>query len=887
MATVVEPAAETTTDPGARILARQPSGWAGDLIWCGGAPWLAFATCDDPEPDLLAPVTFENPLRREAPLGPGVTPDDWRRAAARTGFAVWLARLDGDRLPEPRRLSHSAHAVEGPTLAARAGDTAPAVFWAERRGAGHALLAAIDGSTVEVVAERRGATLGPRAAAGPDGRLWVAWQQWPDRADQGGRAAPRVVAAERDGRGWSAPAPISPEGQPAWAPSLAAGPDGTLWCAWDGWDGAAYQIYAACAPQGHSWSAPVQVSQPARGNYRKHLHLAPDVAAAGGRAWVVWSRSAGWGEVNHRFNHTRSLHAAVLTLGDGAAEGAIDIQPAPGEPVLGEQGLLPVQSIPFLHSSEEEYINPQAPRVRLAGAAAGIEHAGSSGPTVRAGEAAQTDQADRPVVFYRQFRSAEFKDFGWTVCAVAHTGNGWAAPQRLSTETGMPDTPYGVVPDSPDDPDSPNRSDAAGSAPSRWLLAYHSADYPLAPNYHPSKPQARHRLVVERATAAPAPDVRAGLYHLPPFEVPVASRDDRIARSTAVPAAAVTRRDDREPAVREIEVGGQRYALLFGDLHRHSIYSKCMSANDGDPLDHWRWVADVDRLDFYAITEHLEYMSYVEWRRVEDLAESLAAGGVLALCGWELAIPPGHTNFFYADQRIGHDLRVACLTSATLADVWPKLDAWIPEGKVVAIRHHQGHRGDDLSRTYAARYEPLAEIIQSRGEYPDWLALLRRQGFRVGVAGATDHSRAAPIVQGLTGLWLPVGQHSRDDVLDGFRARRTFATNGPRIAVFLSAEDTGPEPPVGMGQDGRVGGAPRLVVQAAGTRTIETVAFYRDERLLHVETVGAPAATVRYVDGDAPPGEHAYWVRVVQERERNGARPHQGVAYSSPVWLTV
>src|SRR5206468_5331562 len=48
--------------------------------------------------------------------------------------------------------------------------------------------------------------------------------------------------AERDGGTWSAPAPLSPAGQPAWAPALAAGPDGTVWCAWDGWDGAAYQI---------------------------------------------------------------------------------------------------------------------------------------------------------------------------------------------------------------------------------------------------------------------------------------------------------------------------------------------------------------------------------------------------------------------------------------------------------------------------------------------------------------------------------------------------------------------------------------------------------------------------------------------------------------------
>ena len=857
-------------DMGARV----PGGWAGDLIWCGGAPWLAVATCDDPEPALLGPAAFETPLRREAVLQPGITPEDWRRASAHTSFTVSLARLNGSRVGDLRPLGTSEHAVEGPTLAAPAGDSMPAVFWAERRGADHVLLGVAGGGEVATLAERRGAMLAPRAAASAAGDVWVAWQQWPDsgtrEAVRQGATVPRIFAVRRSGAKWSQPEAVSPEAQPAWAPALATAPDGTVWCAWDAWDGTAYQVYATCRRPGGAggWTTPVQVSRPGRGSYRKFLNMAPDLAAEDGRAWVVWNRSAGWGELNHRFNHLRSLHAAVLTL----EAGAIDVQPAPGQPVLGERGRLPVQSIPFTHSTEEEYITPQAPRIRLSGDT-DVDAAGRP--------------ASSPTVFYRQFRSAEFKDFGWTICAVTHTGDGWTAPQRLSAETGMPDTPYGVLPEAPG---GRNAADDAGKptsgASSRWLLAYHTADYPMSPDKHPSKPQAEHRLVVERAALKATPtDTSAAIYYAPPFEAPVAARENRVGAVPALPTF-VARRDDREPLVREMTVGDVRYDLLYGDLHRHSIYSKCMSANDGDPLDHWRWVTDVDRLDFYAITEHLEYMSYVEWRRVEELAESLAASGVLALGGWELAIPPGHTNFFYADQSVGQDLRIACLTSATLADVWPKLDKWVPEGKVVAIRHHQGHRGDDLARTYAARYEPLAEIIQSRGEYPDWLALLRRQGFRVGVAGATDHARGAPIVQGLTGLWLPAGPHSPDQVLEGFRARRTFATNGPRIAVLLSASGSGGAAVVGMGEDGSIGGTPRLAAQVAGTRAVETVAFYRDERLLHVEPVGVPSATVEYVDRDAPPGEHAYWVRVVQERERNGVRPLQGVAYSSPVWVT-
>ena len=36
----------------------------------------------------------------------------------------------------------------------------------------------------------------------------------------------------------------------------------------------------------------------------------------------------------------------------------------------------------------------------------------------------------------------------------------------------------------------------------------------------------------------------------------------------------------------------------------------------------------------------------------------------------------------------------------------------------------------------------------------------------------------------------------------------------------------------------------------------------------------------------APAGVYAYWVRVTQQPEPNATRSHQGIAYSSPIWLT-
>jgi hypothetical protein len=857
--------------PGRHPLASLTGGVAGDLTWHDGAPWVAWVSGEDPEAALLERVARDWPIRA------GVTVDTWRASVRAARFTVCVARVgshghgNGAGPLVPHELGRGRHVPEGPSLTAVPGRRVPAVAWAEWQEQGSTLRVSLDGAPAEVVAATPGAILGPRVASA-NGRVWVVWQQWPHPQGRGGadRPGPAIMASARDGAvpagaqpAWSAPLVLSSPGEPAWAPALTAAPDGALWCAWDAWTGSAYHVFAAQAGPGGAWSDPVQVSPDQGGSY----HLAPDVAVHDGAAWIVWNTSRRWGQVNHRFNHARGLQAAVVTVdGDGAdGRGRLRVLPAPGQPVLGERGRLPVLSVPFLHSGEEEFITPLAPRVRI-------------GP-------------NGPVVFYRQFRTAEFKDFGWDLYAIAHTGGDWAAPQRVSSANGFPDTPYGAIALPATSPASASTGDGAnGAGGSSWLAAYHAGEYPRDRAGHPSRPVGDHRLLIERIVLeSPTGDVPAAVRYAVAAPDPAIEPARTAAAARAVTAAAAVRA--AVPGSSAAAAGGRTYTLLWGDLHRHSAYSKCMSANDGDPLDHWRWVHDVEGLDFYGITEHLEYMSYAEWRRIDDLAQRLGGSGLLALCGFELAIPPGHTNFFYADDAVGDDLRTACLSTmgGDLATLWPKLEAVVPPEKVVAIRHHQGHRGD-VAATYAPRYEPVVEIIQTRGEYPDWVQSLWRQGFRVGVAGASDHSRAAPFLQGLTGLWLPSEERTREGVLAGLRSRRTFATNGVRLSVMLTAGSANASSELAMGEAGRVAGPPHLRAAVHGTRPIETVEFYRDDRLLHVASVArdaSPDAVVEYVDRDEPArtGEHAYWVRVTQGPERNGIRPHRGVAYASPIWI--
>ena len=209
--------------------------------------------------------------------------------------------------------------------------------------------------------------------------------------------------------------------------------------------------------------------------------------------------------------------------------------------------------------------------------------------------------------------------------------------------------------------------------------------------------------------------------------------------------------------------------------------------------------------------------------------------------------------------------------------MWPKLDAWVPAGSVLAIRHHQGHGQASVAETFAPRYEPLLEVIQSRGEFRAWDDQLLALGLEAGFVGATDHAYAAAFPRGLTGVWA--AERTCEGVFSALLARRTFATNGPKMRVFLSASG------VGMGERGSCQGPPDLELAMEGTTRLDRAEFYRNGKLAHVEEIGSRVAALRWRDPDALPGCAHYYARVIQDREHRILRPHYGVAYTSPVWI--
>ena len=311
---------------------------------------------------------------------------------------------------------------------------------------------------------------------------------------------------------------------------------------------------------------------------------------------------------------------------------------------------------------------------------------------------------------------------------------------------------------------------------------------------------------------------------------------------------------------RTITVGDQTYQLLWGDMHRHSHLSKCMSPNDGTPLQHFRWAVDHNRMDWWALTEHLEYLSYNEWRRVEETVAAFTSDGRFEpLFGFEWGNNPGHTNIFYRDQQLGEELRALTLMSPSLEDLMERWDARMPAGEVLAARHFQGHRQPDVFEGYRAAWEPSMEIIQTRGDQREWIETFLREGAKIGFLGASDHARHWHFAYCMTGVWAT--EPTREAIFDAIWNRRTIAASAK---ILLHTEVSG----IPMGGEGEVSGRPAACEsspsppsRSARSRSTATATWPTASRLTRPPWTGpGPTAATRAAatttTSASPPNPH-------------------------------
>ena len=348
--------------------------------------------------------------------------------------------------------------------------------------------------------------------------------------------------------------------------------------------------------------------------------------------------------------------------------------------------------------------------------------------------------------------------------------------------------------------------------------------------------------------------------------------------------------------------------VFWGDLHSHARRS--FDATGDLPFHYAR---DVARLDFYALTDHVEQLSDEMWEEIRLAIHGWYDPGRFAtILGYEATFqsPWAHHDVYFRDDG---DVRIGA-HNGTVQDLWRQL---VP-GEAMTIPHHTGVRfspkasnlpggtGPNIDWQYANdAFRRVVEVYSGHGlcEYYDpdhplayqhcdfslndsargphyaqdgWLT-----GRRMGTICSSDNHQAQPGKRqtGLAAVWSPA--LTRSSIFDSIHNRQTYGTTGARILLKVWVNDTF------MGQETASGNGVTVRVWAVGTDEIAWAEVLRgdlDAQRFDVVYRREPqAADCSFTWDDPQPVANAlYYVRL---RQRDPVAGRVAQAWSSPVWV--
>ncbi len=355
---------------------------------------------------------------------------------------------------------------------------------------------------------------------------------------------------------------------------------------------------------------------------------------------------------------------------------------------------------------------------------------------------------------------------------------------------------------------------------------------------------------------------------------------------------------------RKVIAGGQHYTLLYGNLHEHTLISRCWDdGSDGIPDDEYRYGRDIEGYDFAALTDHGYDLSEAKWREIRRASKFyLDAPHFIALPAYEWTRSRGPDGVFPSN---GHrniifvrDADAAKFVSSTgavhmayspasnhITKIWQLLRSkGISE--VVTIPHHS--MDSDNAVNWDSRdleFQTAVEIYQCRWsqEYvgcPHQAPYATRyggasvqdalaRGFRLGFIASGDHNNVGAGVAALL-----VKEVSRSGIIEALRARRCYGTTGDKI--FLDFRINGHL----MGEEFTAAAKPQITASIEGTDQLASVVIFKNNKVVYekkADDLGRrKSSTFDFVDENF--GESAYYyLRVIQANNEMG--------WASPVWV--
>lgn len=178
--------------------------------------------------------------------------------------------------------------------------------------------------------------------------------------------------------------------------------------------------------------------------------------------------------------------------------------------------------------------------------------------------------------------------------------------------------------------------------------------------------------------------------------------------------------------------------LFWGDLHTHSF----LSDGSGTVAGAFYFARQVARLDYYALTDHGEIMSFQPgaFDRLEAATNAAhVPGQFVTFPGVEWTkVKTGHYTCIFSGDELPRDPKISYLSVATPGDLWRLLDAFTARtgDRALALPHHTTKRSYPQDWTYVnPTYVKLAEVSSVHGDF------LYEQRHPLNYRGAQDAPR--------------------------------------------------------------------------------------------------------------------------------------------------
>jgi hypothetical protein len=764
----------------------------------------------------------------------------------------------------------------------------------------------------------------PALAAGRDGTLWVAWASYHDRRQElnlrlrrNGRWSRLVPVARASEDLWRPQLAVDSTGKPwlIWAqavkgnwdiyamprdtddvwgqsqrlsdnalpdiePSVTTAPDGTIYVVWQSFHGRHSSIRLRYL-RGGKWSPVIAVSDGAANDWEPAVAAGPD-----NRAWITWDRyNASYDVYARSYSPGSGLSPEMKVAGSDRFEArssvAVDSRNRPwvawetggvdwGKDLGKALGDDKPQGSPLGDRRRIEVVVldndgwKSAPPLTSAGALA-EGSAGEGSPLLYCDPAGDVWLAFRRCYSFRVFDRSVY----WESYLTRLEGERWAAPVLLPRSWARPSARLSL-----------------GALDGRIWAFWTNENREFA---FAGRPLSMRVMAGSVPLPRKAPEPKLVKYLPPPVTGP------RVATGNERGDVAAVRSHT-------IQLRGQTFRVLRGELHRHTEFSQDFGGlGDGTLPEFYRYVIDAADLDFAASTDHqaggVDYWNQIG---LESADMYHFPSRFVALYGYErnMPRPHGHRNIIHTKrdypivpffQRISPEFVLPDTPDGELltqnsadyggsnADDTRLLYEELRKSGGLAIPHTtagQNEWGDN-----DPKLDPVLEIYQGartsaehqgapRGQTKATLGYAWdawKKGYRIGVISSSDHYSTH-----ISYAMVYTKANSRQAVFDAIRERRTYGATDNILLEFWLGDHF-------MGEDFSAEANQPIRVKVRGTGVVEKLQLIRDGNYIYQSSPGKQVAELNYRDLEAGPGEHWYYVRVEQ---RNGE-----LAWSSPIWV--